>query len=358
MTTKVQILDPSKPHTFLTPSKLINDPHDVHHFLASHAYAQIVSFLFQLNAAMFPRLHQADSSSSRPAIIETWRSIPDASKPISDLRALIAKLDAIIDEVPPDPGPRRFGNVSFRTWYARVEERLPELMREHVTLDEVWYSVDSVSGEGDQGAVVGPLDELSAYLLGSFGSAQRLDYGTGHELSFLAFLCGIWKLGGFRTPRQEKHADANDNDEKEQENQGGEDEGLQSRLIVLHLLTPYLHLTRRLIKTYTLEPAGSHGVWGLDDHFFLPYILGSAQLCPPLRSIHDPLPLEGSAPGTPEPADVAKAAVVSRERERNLYFGAIGFIYDVKRGPFWEHSPMLYDISGVKAGWAKINKVR
>lgn len=41
-----------------------------------------------------------------------------------------------------------------------------------------------------------------------------------------------------------------------------------------------------------------------------------------------------------------------------MYFGAIGFIYDVKKGPFWEHSPILYDISGVPAGWAKINKVR
>ena len=49
-------------------------------------------------------------------------------------------------------------------------------------------------------------------------------------------------------------------------------------------------------------------------------------------------------------------ATVSAERTKNLYFSAIGFIYDVKKGPFWEHSPMLYDISGVRAGWAKINK--
>jgi serine/threonine-protein phosphatase 2A activator len=39
-----------------------------------------------------------------------------------------------------------------------------------------------------------------------------------------------------------------------------------------------------------------------------------------------------------------------------MYFSAIQFIYDVKRGPFWEHSPVLYDISGIKDGWAKINK--
>jgi hypothetical protein len=48
---------------------------------------------------------------------------------------------------------------------------------------------------------------------------------------------------------------------------------------------------------------------------------------------------------------------VERERKRNMYFSAIGFIYDVKKGPFWEHSPILYDVSGVKAGWAKINRV-
>lgn len=39
-----------------------------------------------------------------------------------------------------------------------------------------------------------------------------------------------------------------------------------------------------------------------------------------------------------------------------MYFSAIGFIYDVKTGPFWEHSPILFDISGIKSGWGKVNK--
>lgn len=114
---------------------------------------------------------------------------------------------------------------------------------------------------------------------------------------------------------------------------------------------------RRLILTYTLEPAGSHGVWGLDDHFFVPYIFGSAQLAPAIESVEN-IPTEGSLDGAPNAADVTKALVVERERKKNMYFEAVGFIYDVKKGPFWEHSPILYDVSGVTKGWAKINKVR
>ena len=97
-------------------------------------------------------------------------------------------------------------------------------------------------------------------------------------------------------------------------------------------------------------------MWGLDDHSFLPYVFGSAQLGPPIINVAD-IPQEGSLSDAPDPGDVTKVAAVERERKRNMYFSAIGFIYDVKKGPFWEHSPMLYDISGIRQGWAKINKV-
>ena len=97
-------------------------------------------------------------------------------------------------------------------------------------------------------------------------------------------------------------------------------------------------------------------MWGLDDHSFIPYIFGSAQLSPAIRTLADVRP-EGSLLNAPDPSSVADANAVARERKRNMYFSAIGFIYDVKKGPFWEHSPILFDVSGVKAGWAKINKV-
>lgn len=112
---------------------------------------------------------------------------------------------------------------------------------------------------------------------------------------------------------------------------------------------------RKLILTYSLEPAGSHGVWGLDDHSFIPYIFGSAQLTRPINDA-DPTPLEGSVKGAPKPSDVAKPSAVEGHRATNMYFAAVGFINDVKSGPFWEHSPILFDISGIRDGWGKINK--
>lgn len=327
----LELLSHTQPHTFISPLKKINEGQDVSAFLVSKAYGDIMTFLLQLNRAMFPSYIQ-DLSPSPQKRVQTWDLDSQAvefSESVHNLRHLLEELDRIIDEVPPDPGPRRFGNASFKKWYQMVEDRTSDLLKKHLPESTLRYPHDSdITAES----------ELSSYFLGSFGSSQRLDYGSGHELSFLAFLGCIWKLGGFSSPNEPSLPPGN-----------------KERAVVLGLIVPYLSLIRRLILTYTLEPAGSHGVWGLDDHSFIPYILGSAQYGPPI-SPSDLTPLEGSLPSAPDPADVAKPAAVDRQRHRNLYFGAIGFIHDVKRGPFWEHSPMLYDISGVRAGWGKINK--
>ncbi|KAI0450953.1 phosphotyrosyl phosphatase activator [Xylaria acuta] len=325
----LEILDPATPHVFLSPIKRIDDGPDVNMFLTSKAYRDIGVFILQLNRAMCPRKSKGGDGKDqiRTFLIGSEYETQPAES-VRKLQQMLAKIEAFIDEAPPDEGPRRFGNMSFRTWYQLLEKQLSVLLKEHLPESVLRHSSGD-SGEGSTAEV-----ELAAYLLGSFGSAQRLDYGTGHELSFLAFLGCLWKLGAFR--------DGNPNGDIE-------------RNIVLGVFEPYLRVVRRLILTYTLEPAGTHGVWGLDDHSFQPYIFGSAQLTQPISETES-MPTEGSLARAPKPSSIVKSEYVDEERKRNMYFSAVGFINDVKRGPFWEHSPILFDVSGIKDGWGKINK--
>lgn len=98
-------------------------------------------------------------------------------------------------------------------------------------------------------------------------------------------------------------------------------------------------LMRNVQLYYKLEPAGSHGVWGLDDYQFLPFLWGAAQLV-----------------DTPEiaPKHIHQRTLVDQYAPDYLYFAGIQFILQVKKGPFHEHSPLLNDISSVQT-WAKVN---
>ena len=98
------------------------------------------------------------------------------------------------------------------------------------------------------------IPQVSPYLLTSFGSFTRMDYGTGHETSFALFLLCLTLIRFF------------------------DPEPDLEREIVLTVFVRYLRLCWRLQDVYKLEPAGSHGVWGLDDYSFLGYIFGSGQL--------------------------------------------------------------------------------
>lgn len=51
----------------------------------------------------------------------------------------------------------------------------------------------------------------------------------------------------------------------------------------------------------------------------------------------------------PHPRDLLDPNAVEQYKSKNMYFAAIDFILQVKKGPFFEHSPVLYDVSGVKS---------
>ena len=117
---------------------------------------------------------------------------------------------------------------------------------------------------------------------------------------------------------------------------------------------------RVLQSTYWLEPAGSHGVWGLDDYHFLPFLFGSAQL----RTSAEPTTRR--ALGHPSPKAIHIPDMVDELARDYMYFACIKFINSVSnRSPLpypsaesmsiqiktaslrW-HSPMLDDISAVR----------
>jgi serine/threonine-protein phosphatase 2A activator len=181
------VLDLTQPHKYVKPAKRIIEGQDVLRFLTSHAYFDICTFVMQLNRSMCPR--KTDTSSMTQVM--TWElgsPIIIFPEPIKKIQSILSSIEAIIKEAPPDTGPRRFGNISFRKWYDILESRVPKILNDYLPP----YVLHAKSSDEATAQ-----DELSAYLLGSFGSAQRLDYGTGHELSFLAFLGCIWKLGVF-----------------------------------------------------------------------------------------------------------------------------------------------------------------
>lgn len=209
----LEALDPAQPHIFEEPSKKINQGDDVTTFHGTKAYSDIMTFLLQLNRAMVPSKVPAETSGGRETV-KTWLFNADEveySEPVRQLQLLLSKIESIIDEVPPDPGPRRFGNISFRRWHETVEERSSSLLDECLPSHVLNFKTAGESG-------VSAKDELKAYFLGGLGSAQRIDYGTGHELSFLAFLACIWKLNGF--PKSSP--------------------GVEERAIVLGVFEPYV----------------------------------------------------------------------------------------------------------------------
>ncbi|WBW74328.1 serine/threonine protein phosphatase PP2A regulatory subunit, PTPA family Ypa1 [Schizosaccharomyces osmophilus] len=267
------------------PEKLIDEAKDMEPFRLSKAYVRLVSYVQALNAACTGIKDYHVHYSSR----------------VANVLDVLEQVQEITDSVSLEPGRHRFGNPAFRRWHAKLLHRAPTI------LDTI---VPSSLGSAQI--------ELLDYFLGSFGNAQRIDFGTGHELNFLGFLKGLDLLNLLTYE--------------------------DCAAVGLYVSHKYLEVCRKLVIKYRLEPAGSHGVWGLDDHFFIPYIFGSSQLAAP----------GGNTLGL-RPTAILDKKLTKELSKSNLYFSAIDFINVMKKGPFYEHSPILYDITAVPS-WSKVNQ--
>ena len=221
------------------------------------------------------------------------------SEEINATLSLIKEIEFLVEKHPvlSDTKVSRFGKVEFRDFYDDVKRSTPMLLQKTY-----------------QGLNNEQITQLATYLYESWGDRGRIDYGSGHELNFMCFLYGLTKYNILSLQRD-------------------------SCNIVLMVFIEYLNLMRTLETLYWLEPAGSHGVWGLDDYHFLPFLFGAFQL-----STHKHL----------KPISIHNDEVVEMFANRYLYFGCISFINSVKTTASlrW-HSPMLDDISGVKR-WSKV----
>ena len=100
---------------------------------------------------------------------------------VTPLYQYLEKLIQWVRDTPPIEQPMRFGNKAFRTWLDKV-------------LASSGEEVSKLSNDPDFANAV---PEIKVYLEESFGSYERLDYGTGHELNFVVFLFCLFKLGVF-----------------------------------------------------------------------------------------------------------------------------------------------------------------
>ncbi|KAJ1741504.1 Serine/threonine-protein phosphatase 2A activator 2 [Coemansia sp. RSA 989] len=262
----------------MIPARQILTPNDLSRFLESSACTEIVDFITALNDKIIG--------------VKTTSPIED-SETIKKILSLLDKIKQANEDIPPLDTKSRFGNPAFRDFYDKCEKDIPQWLADIVPADHI--------------------EEASTYLKESFGNRRRIDYGTGHELNFLAFLLCLYKL---------KVVQMDD-----------------FKALVIHVFYKYIEVMRGLQLTYWLEPAGSQGVWGLDDYHFLPFLFGAGQL-----RTHKYL----------KPKSIHNAEILDEFSKDYMYLECVRFVNSIKTGSLRWHSPMIDDISGAKS-WEKVN---
>ncbi|KAI0417527.1 Phosphotyrosyl phosphatase activator [Xylaria grammica] len=269
--------------SFQVPARRILSTKDHELFLSSPSYSLIIAFIFGIS----------------DAVIDTPISAvkdEDCSEAVKAIIAILDEAELLVQQTPPDEaGGSRFGNKIFRDFLDKVK-----------TASHTWHQKLGLTTDA-------AIAEVETYLNQSFGNRNRIDYGSGHELNFM-----IWTLCLYQLQIIDKS---------------------DFKPLVLRVFVRYLTLMRTIQSTYYLEPAGSHGVWGLDDYQFLPFLFGASQL------LHHPFIT---------PLAIHQQLTIEEFGHDFMYLGQVDFVNSTKtvKGLRW-HSPMLDDISSAKS-WTKI----
>ena len=271
-------------HQYQTPSRRILSERDHELFTTSPTHNLIVSFVFTLSDSVRDR-----------TVSDVKESEAGEDPAITALLAVLDEAEQLLNNCPALDTGSRFGNPAFRDFLKQVDEALP-----------AWHTKLGITEEA-------ATTEVSTYLAQSFGNGTRIDYGSGHELNFLLWLLCLRQTSILQ----------------------------DSTFPALALLVfpRYLKLMRGVQSTYYLEPAGSHGVWGLDDYQFLPFLFGASQLVD-----HKHI----------RPMSIHNQMIVEECSKDYLYLDQVQWVNASKtvQGLRW-HSPMLDDISSAKS-WAKV----
>ncbi|XP_011402667.1 PREDICTED: serine/threonine-protein phosphatase 2A activator-like [Amphimedon queenslandica] len=269
-------------HVFKRPERLIKNEASMDKWLNSEAYSNFIGWIKILSESVRGK---------------TVSSAPPGSEATKKVLSVLDQLSVWVDEIPAVDQPQRFGNIAFRSWLDKVKANARQL-------------IESILPEDLKGAAV----ELEVYFLEGFGNYTRIDYGTGHEAKFMAFLCCLMQIRAI--PLEDKEA------------------------VVLRIAVKYLDLMRKIQKVYRLEPAGSHGVWGLDDYQFIPFIWGAAQLIGLEDLLH--------------PRQIPDPIVADKNKEDYIFMSCLNYIHEVKKGVFAEHSNVLWGISSLSE-WNRVH---
>ncbi|XP_056647022.1 serine/threonine-protein phosphatase 2A activator-like [Diorhabda carinulata] len=269
-------------HSYIIPSKLIQTTDQMMFWRRSETYYEYLGFVYFINDVIKGKSNEQGSANASPEI--------------EGLCGILDIIEDWIDEIGVDEYEPKSYHRAFRRWYRRLRDNSVPLLREIVP--SIYFRA---------------LPEIMVYLIEGFGNSVRCAYGSGHEMSFLMFLCSLFKIGFLKI----KDAPAT----------------------ACKVFARYLYVAQKLQKTYKMTSLGGNKTWNLNDYQFVAFIWGSSQLV-----------------GNTElnPTCYLKRATVKRHSSQYMFLSCIQFTNRIKIDSFNRHSNQLWNLSGVSS-WYGIN---